>query len=135
MPESEPVKNLTELFEKLYPIAVEGGVDAVFYWDMTYAEILAAIKGSAKRRETELQYQSIIAYHQSHLISHLVGISLGSKQSPQALHEAFPGIFPDLEKRAKVQQVKQQNWELMKARIEAYAAEKRKRGGLNGDDN
>lgn len=134
MPESEPVKNLTELFEKLYPIAIQSGVDAVFYWEMTYAEILAAIKGSAKRQEVELQHQSIIAYHQANLISHLVSISLGSKQSHPELHEAFPGIFPELEKRAEMQKVKQQNWQIMKARIDAYAAEKRKRGGLNGDD-
>lgn len=110
-------------------------MDAVFYWDMTYREILAAIKGRAKRQEVELQYQSVIAYHQANLIQHLIGISLGSKQSPQELHEAFPGIFPELEKRAQQQLVKQQNWQVMKARIDAYAAEKRKRGRLNGDDN
>ncbi|ATP40697.1 hypothetical protein CSE16_11915 [Solibacillus sp. R5-41] len=110
-------------------------MDAVFYWDMTYKEILAAIKGKSKRQEAELQYQSIIAYHQANLISHLVGISLGSKQNPQALHEAFPGVFPELEKQAQLQLVKQQNWQIMKARIDAYAAEKRKRGEKNGDDN
>ncbi|MEG0473326.1 MAG: hypothetical protein RR588_13415 [Solibacillus sp.] len=110
-------------------------MDAVFYWDMTYKEILAAINGSVKRQKAELQFQSIVAYHQANFISHLVGISLGSKQSPQELHEAFPGIFPEQEKRAQQQLVKQQNWELMKARVEAYAAEKRKRGKANGDDN
>ncbi|MEC1177615.1 hypothetical protein P9B03_03890 [Metasolibacillus meyeri] len=111
-------------------------MDAVFYWDMTYAEILAAIKGNAKRQETKLQYESVIAYHQANLISHLVGITLGSKQPLKEIHEAFPGIFPELEKRAEQQKVKQQNWELMKARIEAYAAEKKKRGGGSyGNDN
>ncbi|MEG0450956.1 MAG: hypothetical protein RR595_13955 [Lysinibacillus sp.] len=110
-------------------------MDAASFWDMTYVEITVAIKAHVKRQEVDLQYQSIIAYHQANLISHLVGISLGSKQSPQELHEAFPGIFPELEKRAEMQQVKQQNWELMKARVEAYAAEKRKRGRPNGDDN
>ncbi|GLC88704.1 hypothetical protein [Lysinibacillus piscis] len=111
-------------------------MDAVFYWDMTYAEILAVIKGHVKRQEVELQYQSIVAYHQANLISHLVGIALGSKQQPKEIHEAFPSIFPELEKRAEQQKIKQQNWELMKARIETYAAEKRKRGGLqHGDDN
>ncbi|GEM_PF-2934400 len=109
-------------------------MDAVFYWDMTYKEIFAAIKGFSKRQEIELQTKSIIAYHQANLISHLVGISLGSKQAPKEIHEAFPAIFPELEQKAQLQQVRQQNWQLMKARIEAYAFEKRKRGEDRGND-
>lgn len=112
-------------------------MDAVFYWEMTYGEILAAIKGFNKRQETDLQSKAIINYHQSNLIAHLVGIQLGSKQAPQELHEAFPGIFPELERKAEIERIKQQNWQIMKARVEAYAAhlaEKRKRGEDHGND-
>ena len=110
-------------------------MDAVFYWDMTYKEILATVKGHAKKQEVKLQSESIIAYRQAHLIAHLVGASLGGKQSSLAIHECFPGIFPELEKQAEAQQARQQNWQVMKARIDAYAAEKRKRGEMNGNDN
>lgn len=118
----------------MYPIACECGVDAFFYWDMTYAEISETIKAFQKRQEVDLQFKAVISYHQANLISHLVGISLGSKQQQKEIQEAFPGIFPDLEKQAKAQLVKQQNWQLMKARIDAYAAEKRKRGESHGND-
>lgn len=115
-------------------------MDAVFYWDMTYAEILAAITGYNKRQEAEMRIQSIIAYRQADQIASLVGIMIGSKQEPPSIQDAFPGIFPELEKKAeeqKHQQSKQQSWQVMKARVEAYAAsaaEKRKRGERRGDN-
>lgn len=109
-------------------------MDAFFYWDMTYAEISETIKAFQKRQEVNLQFQAVISYHQANLISHLVGISLGSKQQQKEIQEAFPGIFPDLEKQVKAKLVKQQKWQLMKARIDAYAAEKRKRGESRGND-
>ncbi|OUM86649.1 MAG: hypothetical protein BAA01_11615 [Bacillus thermozeamaize] len=117
---------MTELFEKLHPIAVQHGVDAVSFWDMTFREILVAIEGVQKRRREELQIQALIAYQQSYLIADLVGIVFGSKQKPPRLHEAFPGIFPEVPR--------QQDWRLMKARIEEYAAERRKRGEKHGHD-
>lgn len=101
---------------------------------MSYAEIYASIKAYQKRKEADLQERAVISYHQANLITHLVGISFGSKQESKELHEAFPGFFPQLEKQAELQRVKQQNWQVMKARIDAYAAEKRKRGESRGND-
>ncbi|MEK4628112.1 hypothetical protein MKZ17_07885 [Solibacillus sp. FSL R7-0682] len=108
-------------------------MDAVFYWDMTYKEITTSIVGYSKRQEANMRIESVISYHQANLISHLVGMIAGSKQAPKALHEAYPGIFPDLEEKA-AQQVKQQPWQVSKARIEAYAAELRKRGEKHGNN-
>ncbi|MFF2449370.1 hypothetical protein ACFVSW_20210 [Neobacillus sp. NPDC058068] len=109
-------------------------MDAAFFWNMTYGEIVASITGFNKRQKTEFQMKSIVAYRQADLIASLVSNVLGSKHQPPSIQEAFPGIFPEIE-----QQPKQQNWQLMKARIEAYAAEKRaaeerKRGENRGDD-
>ncbi|GGA31700.1 hypothetical protein [Psychrobacillus lasiicapitis] len=109
-------------------------MDAVSFWDMTYAEIYTSIKAYQKRKETDLQTQAVISYHQANLLSHLIGIQFGSKQAQKELHEAFPGIFPKLEKQAEQQRIKQQKWQVMKARIDAYAAEKRKRGESRGND-
>lgn len=121
----------------MYPIACQCGVDAFFYWDMTYAEISTAINAFQEKRKDQLQMDSIIAYHQANQIAHLVSIALGSKQPQKEIYEAFPKIFPELEKQAEVQKIKQQNWQIMKARVEAYAAnmkERRKRGEQHGND-
>ncbi|WP_052523743.1 hypothetical protein [Geobacillus kaustophilus] len=103
-------------------------MDAVLFWDMTLKEILVAIEAEQKRKLEALRQQAMIAYRQADLIACLVGILLGSKQNPPTLTETFPGIFPELERP------RQQNWQLMKARIEAYAAERRKRGEKHGND-
>ncbi|MFJ7933713.1 hypothetical protein [Sporosarcina sp. NPDC096371] len=125
---------MTELFEKLYPIACECGVDAVFYWDMTYEEITAAISAYNKQQETSMRIQSIIAYRQADQIASLVGIMIGNKQEAPAIYEAFPGVFPELERKAEMEKAQQQHWQIMKSRIEAYATEKRKRGERRGND-
>lgn len=104
---------------------------------MTYVEISTAIRTYQEKQRSQLQMESIIAFHQANQIAHLVGIALGSKQAQKEIYEAYPGIFPDLEKQAELQKAKQQNWQIMKARVEAYAVyakEKRKRGEQNGDD-
>jgi len=93
---------------------------------MTYREVLAAIRGSEARRLADLQEQAFIAYRQSDVIATLVGIVLGSKQKAPRIDEAFPGVFP------KQEQPKQQSWQLMKARVEEYAAERRRRGERSG---
>jgi hypothetical protein len=103
-------------------------VDAASFWDMTYKEILASIEGYQKRQKSELQTKALIAYRQADTLAMLVGIVFGSKQQHPALQDAFPGIFPELE------QPRQQSWEIMKARVEAYAAEKRMRGENGGNN-
>lgn len=109
------------------------------YWDMTYKEISTTIKAYSKRAESDMRISAIISYHQARLISHHVGIIVGSKETPKAIYEAFPGMFPHLEKeaaiKAAIENTKQQDWKLMKDRIDAYAAERRKRGAVEvGND-
>lgn len=95
---------------------------------MTLKEIVAAIEGYQKQKRTEWQYQALIAYQQANLTASFVAKVFGGTHKPPALHEAFPGLFPELERP------RQQNWQIMKARIEAYAAERRKRGEMHGHD-
>lgn len=111
-------------------------MDAVSFWDMTYAEINAAISAYGKQQEAVMRIQSIIAYRQADQIASLVGIMLGNKKEPPAIHEAYPGVFPELERKAEHEKAQQQHWQIMKARIEEYAAnaaEKRKRGERLGN--
>lgn len=116
------MKNLTELFEQLYPIAVENGVDAVFYWEMTYGEIIAAIEGNQRRVKQEIQIQASLLYK----LGDLLRFSFNEPNKYPTLQEAFPKLFDDTE--AINQKPKQQDWRIMKERISAYARYKRKRG-------
>ncbi|WP_438312216.1 hypothetical protein [Sporosarcina sp. FA9] len=100
---------------------------------MTYAEISATMTAYSKQQEVDMRIQSIIAYRQADQIASLVGIMMGNKQAPMAIHEAYPGIFPELEQKAEQENMQQQKWQIMKSRIEAYAAEKRKRGERLGN--
>lgn len=105
-------------------------MDAVFYWDMTYAEIIATIEAYNKRKQADLKEKAVFAYKQANLIAAFVGASFSSNASPPSIHEAFPDLF-----EAPKLQFQQQPWQIMKERIEAYAAAKRKRGEMvNGDD-
>ena len=96
---------------------------------MTYAEIVAAVDAYQKRTRTDMQVKAIIAYKQAETTAALVSRILGGNNKVPTIYETFPDWFPEQA------QPKQQNWELMKARVEAYAAEKRKRGEMkNGND-
>lgn len=84
-----------------------------------------------------MRTQSVIAFHQGNQIAFLVSQMFQSKREGLEVHEAYPGFFPDLEQKAAKEKMQQQHWQIMKARIEAYAAneaEKRKRGERRGDD-
>lgn len=94
-------------------------MDAVFYWDMTYAEIITAINANNKKLEREwkenLRGQAIIAYK----LGELIGIAFNEpKKYPGTVKEAFPKVFDDDTKDDGPS--KQQDWQIMKARIEQY---------------
>lgn len=112
---------------QLYPIACEAGIDAAAFWDMTYLEIVVAIRSygrqlrhAAERQQAELRIQAILAYRHADVLGAIVSKIAGGKGKVPTIYEAFPGIFPE-EARPL-----QQNWQLMKARVETYAAERRK---------
>lgn len=70
-----------------------------------------------------MQISAVIAFRQAHVISSLVAKSFGGKHETPTLSEAFPGIFPE-----EITKSKQQDWRIMKARMEAYAADRQKWG-------
>ncbi|MCL6456915.1 MAG: hypothetical protein K6T85_02805 [Gorillibacterium sp.] len=118
---------MVDLFDQLYPIACEAGVDAAGFWDMTYGEIVATIKAYEAQRLSAVQTQAYIAYQQAHVISAMISRVLGGKKSPPTIHQAFPNVFPVVEQ-------KQQNWQIMKARMAAYADARKKWGEKHGAD-
>lgn len=97
-------------------------MDAVFYWDMTYAEILASIEGNQRKTKLEMQFNASLVYK----LGSLIGVAVNEpKKYPSTSKEAFPKLFDDLvEDRSK-----QQDWQVMKERINKYNTHlKQKRG-------
>lgn len=121
------------MFDELYPVALECGVDAVFYWDMTFKEITAAIKAKQKINKNELKQQAELL----HSIATLVGIAVNAPKKFPPFNKAFPRLCEPEEEIAQSQTPVQQPWEVMKARVNAYAAEaeRRKRGAKKNGDN
>lgn len=104
-------------------MAIESGVDAVFYWDMTYREIITAIEGYQKRFKNDLQIQAMLIYK----MGELVGIAVNEpKKYPKNAKEAFKktGIFDN----SGDEEIKKQDWQIMKERVNRYAYLKKKRG-------
>ncbi len=98
-------------------------MDAVFYWDMTYGEIIEAIEGNQRRTKLQMQIQANLVYQ----LGALVGVAFNEPDKyPSSVKEAFPKLFEDLID----DEPKQQDWQIMKARIEEYnnAYLKQKRG-------
>lgn len=121
-----------DLFKKIYPIAVSCGVDASGFWNMSLKQIEVAVKGFQERRRVELQEQAVIAWRMADHIAYNIGAMFNNKTQPLAVHEAFPGFFPELE---RPKQPVQQDWRIAKARMEAFAIERKKRGEKkNGND-
>lgn len=103
-------------------MAVEHGADAVFYWQMTYGEIITAIEGYQRRFKAEAQLQAGLIYR----LGSLVGIAVNdSKKYPRTVSKAFPGLFDGMDDG----QPKQQDWRVMKERMNAYNEYLRRKRG------
>lgn len=77
---------------------------------MTLYEIRAAIKGYNKNLENKMKLDAALAYE----LAGLVGIAINDpKKYPKSVDKAFPGMF-------KEELGKQQDWRVMKQRIEDY---------------
>lgn len=117
------------MFEKLYPVALEAGIDAMRFWDMTVFEIREHIKAHIKRRKEEMRETAIHFYNHAYLLVQMIGKMLSGEGEIPSLHEMYPALF-DAPLPA------QQDWRIMKERIEAYSIEMkmRKRGEQSGGD-
>lgn len=114
--------------------AVECGIDPLRFWDMTLWELERAMKAKQKQQKQELQTRAFIAYQQAGVTAALMARAWGSKQKVPELSTVFPGLFPADEQDGR--QSRQQDWRIMKARMEAYAEARRKWGEQqNGKNN
>lgn len=80
---------------------------------MTLGEIIDTVEAYNDDKLDEMKYNSMLAYQTGRLVAIGVGNAFGGGEFPQ-IHEIFPGLF-------EAPKVVQQDSELMKARIMAYA--------------
>lgn len=101
---------------------MECGVDPVRFWDMTYGEIITQIKAYRQKEKVQMQLQAMFIYK----LGSLVGIAFNDpKKYPSNVKQAFKemGIFDE-----DINITKQQDWRIMKERMNRYAYLHRKRG-------
>lgn len=99
---------------------------------MTPWELERVIAAKQKQHKEELQSRAVFAYRQAEVTAALMARSWGSKQKAPDIKKVFPGIFEDVAITVAPEPGKkpyqQQDWRIMKARMEMYAAARRKWG-------
>ena len=85
---------------RLYPVASAAGVDAVSFWDMSFAEIAAVIDGYNKRVTQELKTRAYMDYH----LAYMIGGAFGGKIPD--LYSIYPGLFEEEAKAAMLAKFK-----------------------------
>lgn len=80
---------------------------------MTLGEIIDSIEAYNENKLDEMKYNAMLAYQTGRIVAIGVGNAFGGGEFPQ-IHEIFPGLF-------EPPKLVQQDSELMKARLMAYA--------------
>lgn len=82
-------RTFKEVFDELFPFAVEAGIDAREYWLYTISEINMTIEGYHKRLTTKA--------HMDYKLADLIGISAGRIVSKDikypTIEQAYPGLI------------------------------------------
>ncbi len=110
--------SMEELFEKLKEQCLIIGMSHEEFWNATYGEIVDIIKANNKRQKQDLQKQASLDYQLANLIGISASRMLDSKTEMPPLEKAYPSLFEQKEEESKP---KQQDYQLMKARLMQYA--------------
>ena len=77
----------------MYPIAIEYGIDAEAFWDMTIDEINEIIQVRSERRKDEMKSSIMIADFQAARSREYLSSLFGSNNKIRPLKEIFPALF------------------------------------------
>ncbi|WP_059050856.1 hypothetical protein [Paenibacillus senegalimassiliensis] len=98
---------------------------------MTPWELERMIAAKQRQHKAQLRTQAVIAYQQAGVTAALMSRVWGNKQKAPDLKTAFPGIFEEevpAPSEPGNKPYKQQDYRIMKARLEQYAAARKKWG-------
>lgn len=100
----------------MYPKAVELGIDADRFWEMTYDEIIVQAEANKKIKEREVKEKAMLDYKAAQLQAYAFN---DPKKMPKfEAHYQFAEQKPMNEENVKCGQ---QDWRLMKARMQERA--------------
>ena len=92
------------------------------FWDYTLIEVYDLIKAYNERKEEELKINALYTYKSVQLNASAIASLFDKKNKFPAIHEVYPEFF-------KEEKPKQQDAEVMKARLLAYSEAWKKKGG------
>jgi len=112
----------------MLPIALQVGISAYGFWEMTYGEIVMTIE--AFKENERLRIREIAGFN--YQLANLIGLSVARIMDKDAeyptIQKAFPNIFNELADREEPQE---EDWQVTKAKMLQYAeAVNRERGDI-----
>lgn len=115
----------------MLPVALQVGISAYGYWEMTYGEIIDTINAFKENERLRIREKASF----EHQLANLIGLSVARIMDKDAeypsLKKAFPNIFDDL---IENEEPIEEDWNITKARMMQYAdvvnKERKERGDV-----
>lgn len=112
---------MEEQIEQLLEIALDGGITELDFWEMTPGEINRAIQSKNRHIKMEAQEKATYDYILAGLIGRHVARILGDKSAMPNLHEAYPGVFDEIDTKEQEEKVAEQKATLSALRFKQFA--------------
>ena len=102
-------------------MALDRGVPADTFWDLSVRELLEMMESSKRREEARLKQDIILRFTEADAIASRIGRLFSGKGDTLQVYDAFPDLF-DKEKDAAEEAIEERELERQKATMMAYAA-------------
>lgn len=93
--DSKDPMTLNMLFKNLLDNALYYGISEKDYWNMTYGEVIRAIKAKAKKEKDDYKARLTAEYSLANLIGVSVGRLLSKDTKMPSLYECYPELFKE----------------------------------------
>lgn len=131
-----PPATLLELFDRMYPLALDCGIRYDEFWDMTLKEITQVMQSYTRKEERLAKQNLAMNYNLAGLVSDFVARKLNGKKIP-SLYETFPALAdPKVIMEQKQDEQKEYN-EAMRYKIQfmqmasAHNKKRKSKGGAS----
>lgn len=117
-------KTIEDLITYVYKMSLKCGIGVFEFWDYTLNEVYELMEAYNTRKEEDLKLNALYTYKQAQLNANAIACMFSKNNKMLEIWEVYPEFF-------KKEIPKQQNAEVMKARLLAYgeAWKKKKKGG------
>lgn len=109
---------MKQLFESIYPFALEASIDTFSFWDMTFGEINETIKANSRKQEREHKYKAIFDYKLASLVGRNIAAAFDKGNKIPRIYEVYEGFEEVKQEEERLEA--EQKWKAIKARMESY---------------